>query len=279
MVKYLIINSFTCSLPMSKPLSKTWLWLTVFSIAMGFLETAVVVYLRELYYPEGFRFPLAPIKPSVAITELLREAATLIMLLAVGILAGRTAAQRFSFAVFSFAIWDIFYYVFLWLLLGWPESLCTWDILFLIPVPWVGPVLAPVLISLTMTALAVLAVQMESRGYRVRFAGVEKSLWATGCVVVLASFTWEYLGYVDANGQQLWAASNQSDLFSEAPEYIPQYFNWWLFGLGEGLLLTGIGWWMVRTASRSRVSRSPVRGKAIFVNPDAEDFRDYLNGL
>jgi hypothetical protein len=81
---------------MSKNLTKTWLWLTVFSVAMGFLETAVVVYLRELYYPAGFAFPLAPIETSVAVTELLREAATLLMLLGVGVLAGRTAVQRFS---------------------------------------------------------------------------------------------------------------------------------------------------------------------------------------
>jgi membrane protein implicated in regulation of membrane protease activity len=53
-----------------------------------------------------------------------------------------------------FAIWDIFYYIFLWLLIGWPESFFTWDILFLLPVTWVGPVLAPVINSLTMIVLA-----------------------------------------------------------------------------------------------------------------------------
>ncbi len=264
---------------MSKSLNKTWLWLTVFSVAMGFLETAVVVYLRELYYPNGFQFPLAPIKPSVAVTELLREAATLVMLLTVGILSGRTGTQRFSFAVYSFAVWDIFYYVFLWLLLGWPESLFTWDILFLIPVPWVGPVLAPVLISLTMIALALLAVQLENQGFSVRFGTAEKGLWALGCLVVVASFTGEYLEYVEANGQRVWAASAENDLFSEAPEYIPQYFNWRLFGLGEVLLLMGMGWWVRQTVFQRQVRRNRVRGKGIFVNPDAEGFRDYLNGL
>jgi hypothetical protein len=38
---------------------KTIIWLAVFSMAMGYLESAVVVYLRKLYYPDGFKFPLA----------------------------------------------------------------------------------------------------------------------------------------------------------------------------------------------------------------------------
>ncbi|MBL7138880.1 MAG: hypothetical protein ISS17_08905, partial [Bacteroidales bacterium] len=130
------------------------LLITLFAIAMGFLESAVVVYLRAIYYPEGFAFPLKIIEGPVATTEILREAATLIMLITVAILAARRWIIRFAWFIYIFAIWDIFYYIFLWLLLGWPESLLTWDILFLIPTTWVGPVLAPVINSLTMIALA-----------------------------------------------------------------------------------------------------------------------------
>lgn len=133
---------------------KQLLWLTFFSIAMGLLEAAVVIYLRYLYYPDGFRFPLTLMAENVVITELLREVATLIMLVGVAVLAGRTAHQRFAFFLIAFGVWDIFYYVFLKLLLGWPESLLTWDILFLLPVPWVGPVLTPCLVSLTMILMA-----------------------------------------------------------------------------------------------------------------------------
>jgi hypothetical protein len=80
-----------------KSLVKTIIWLTLFSISMGFMETAVVVYLRKIYYPDGFRFPLIPIDNNIAITEFLREAATLIMLLTIGILAGNRPSQRFAF--------------------------------------------------------------------------------------------------------------------------------------------------------------------------------------
>ena len=84
---------------------------------MGFLESAVVVYLREILYPEGFAFPLSPIPVSLAVTELLREVATLIMLVTIGIIAAKRFSTGFAWFIYSFAIWDIFYYVFLKLLL------------------------------------------------------------------------------------------------------------------------------------------------------------------
>ena len=114
-------------------LVKKIIWIVLLSIAMAYLESAVVIYLREIYYPEGFAFPLTPIKTTIAITEFWREVATLVMLLGIGILTGKASAQRLAFFLLSFAIWDIFYYVFLYLTLGWPSSLLTWDLLFLIP--------------------------------------------------------------------------------------------------------------------------------------------------
>src|ERR1044072_1504154 len=92
---------------------KPLVWLTIFSIAMGYLETAVVVYLRKLYYPGGFNFPLVPVTLDIAKTEFWREAATLIMLVGIGVLAGKNKTQRFAYFLLSFAVWDIFYYVFL----------------------------------------------------------------------------------------------------------------------------------------------------------------------
>jgi hypothetical protein len=135
---------------MRSPQIKTLTWLTLFCIAMGFLESSVVVYLRELYYPEGFRFPLSPIEKDIVTTEFWREIATVIMLLGVAMLSGRSAVQRLAFFIFSFAVWDIFYYVFLYLLLGWPSSVMTWDILFLVPLPWLGPVLSVLIITVLM---------------------------------------------------------------------------------------------------------------------------------
>src|ERR1035438_4418730 len=80
--------------------------------------------------------------------EIAREAATIVMLVSVALVAGGRASWLPSFAI-AFGTWDIFYYVFLKLLLHWPASIMTWDILFLVPVPWAAPVLAPVVVSVT----------------------------------------------------------------------------------------------------------------------------------
>lgn len=117
--------------------------ITAFAVAMGFLEATVVVYLRAIYYPTGFTFPLVSMAPQLVVAELLREAATLVMLLAPAALLSRNRLERFAWFCWAFAVWDLFYYVFLKVLLGWPESLLTWDVLFLLPTVWVGPVLAP----------------------------------------------------------------------------------------------------------------------------------------
>ena len=125
--------------------TKTIIWVTIFAIAMGFFESAIVIYLRQIVYPDGFSFPLQPIPESLATTEILREAFSLLMLLSVGILTGESTITRFAYFIFSFALWDIFYYIFLKLLINWPESLFTMDILFLLPVTWIGPVITPVI--------------------------------------------------------------------------------------------------------------------------------------
>ena len=101
---------------------RTLLIITLLFIALGYIESAVVVYMREILYPGGFQFPLAPIEMNLAITEIIREFATLVILVCIGMLTGRTFSEKFAWFLYSFAIWDIFYYVFLKLLIGWPES-------------------------------------------------------------------------------------------------------------------------------------------------------------
>lgn len=123
-------------------------WLMVWGAAFGYLEAAVVVYLREIYYPEGFTFPLVIIDGSILLTEVLREAATLIIIWTTAYLIYNRLQSRVAAFFVLFGVWDIFYYFFLKLLLDWPESLGTHDILFFIPVPWVGPIWAPVLVSI-----------------------------------------------------------------------------------------------------------------------------------
>jgi len=129
-------------------MNKHLFWLMVWGILFGYLEAAVVVYLREIYYPEGFTLSLIIMEKRIMLTEVMREAATLLILWATVCLAYRKLQSRMAAFIVLFGIWDIFYYVFLKLLLGWPASLETWDILFLIPVPWVGPVWAPLLVSI-----------------------------------------------------------------------------------------------------------------------------------
>jgi|GEM_PF-149772 len=217
-------------------------WLTAFSIAMGYLETAIVVYLRVIYYPDGFRFPLAPISSDIALTEFLREAATMVMLWAVGWLTGKTPVGRFACFLYSFAVWDIFYYVFLYLLLGWPESLFTWDVLFLIPVTWVGPVLAPCLVALTMILLAGVVVWLSNWGFATAFPKLSVKLWIAGCLIIIGSFVYDYLVFVQHHHglSALWSPGKQAALFAEIAVYVPEYYPWWVFIVGEILLLLGV---------------------------------------
>jgi hypothetical protein len=126
-----------------------WFVVVLFAAAMAWVESAVVVYLRTLidrlipYQPE----PL-PLFTGLGHIELGREAATLVMLATVGWLAGRTRRDKIAYAAIAFGTWDIFYYIYLVPMSGWPRSLSDWDILFLLPLPWWGPVLAPVSIAL-----------------------------------------------------------------------------------------------------------------------------------
>ncbi len=220
-------------------LNKKLTWLTVFSIAMGFMETAVVVYLRKIYYPNGFTFPLIPVGCDIALVEFYREAATIIMLLGIGIIAGKTTSQKFAFFIYCFAIWDLFYYVFLKVLIDWPESLFTWDILFLIPIPWVGPVLAPCIISLTMILFTLYIVLLQEKGYNTKIQVKEWLFMSAGCLIVILSFIWDYIKYV-SNGnssQNIWTLSSEESLFSEVANYIPANYNWSLFFIGELMII------------------------------------------
>lgn len=218
---------------------KKIIWLTLFSIAMGYMETAVVVYLRKLYYPDGFRFPLIPVEPAIAVTEFLREAATIIMLAGIGILSGKTRTEKFAFFIYCFAVWDIFYYVFLKVLLGWPESFFTWDILFLIPVPWVGPVLAPLIVSFTMIFISGMIVHFEEKKANTIFAFRENLMMICGCIVIIFSFMMDYIIYAcsASSSAGLWNITSERSLFEEVENYIPVRYNWALFWAGEALLL------------------------------------------
>jgi len=221
---------------------KTIIWLAIFSIAMGYMESAVVIYLRKLYYPDGFQFPLVTLDTSIGLVEILREAATIIMLLGVGILSAKTTALRLAHFIFCFAIWDLSYYIFLWIFLGWPDSLFTWDILFLIPVPWVGPVITPGIVSLTMMLLALSIIHFQHSGLDTRLKVKEWGLFSAGSFVIILSFIWDYWRYIREVKLSEIAnpLSGQQDMFGDIEEYIPVDFNWPLFLIGESILFYGI---------------------------------------
>ncbi len=166
-------------------------WVTVFAIAMAFVESSVVVYLRVIYYPEGFKFPLKLIMDNTIKVELYRELATLIMLLSVAVLAGRRLWERFAWFLLAFGVWDIFYYVWLNVLIGWPSSLFEWDILFLIPLPWIGPVIAPMSISLLMIIAGIIIISLFRKGHDFRPSLTTYILASAGVVLVLYSFMWD----------------------------------------------------------------------------------------
>lgn len=225
----------------NRPLSFLLLIVTLFSIAMGLLESAVVIYLREILYPEGFGFPLSPVKSDLMGTELLREGATLIMLLSVGFLAGRNAPERFAWFLYSFAIWDIFYYVFLWLLIGWPESLMTYDVLFLLPSTWIGPVVTPLVVSLTMIGFALLILVINLQNMDQKIPGISWLLLIAGSVTLILGFIWDYSAFIleSMTIRDIWTLPKE-EVLELATRYIPRKFNWFLFILGEILILSGI---------------------------------------
>ena len=237
-----------------KPIMKTIAWLTAFSIAMGYLESAVVVYLRMLFYPEGFHFPLKALDHSTSITEFWREAATMVMLYGVSWLAGKNRHQRFAFFLYNFAIWDLFYYVFLKVILNWPESLLTWDILFLIPVPWVGPVLVPCILSITMIVFSGIILNFNVKDPNTRMKRSEGWLIIAGSIIVIASCVEDFISNLRerkelGNMFNIFNPRGKSQLFTDFTTYMPKSFDWWLFAIGEGLILLVIVMYFVRQKS------------------------------
>ena len=197
-------------------------WLFIFAVAMAQLEASVVVYLRALYYPEGFAFPIKVIPGHIAWVEIARESATLVMILSVAWLTTRDPWRRFAAFLFIFAVWDIFYYAWLWVMLAWPPSLFTEDILFLTPMPWVGPVWAPVAVSTGMiwAGVVILARNEQERPLDLnrRFMLLEVAAGFT----IIVSFLIPGRAVID--------------------QTIPEHFPWYLFLIGLGSGLGAFGW-------------------------------------
>ena len=160
-----------------------------FGIAMGYLEGAGVAYLRAAVDagPATPEFDQAAFRPFEAI-EVAREVATLVMIGAVGWLAGRTRLERLAWAAVVFGAWDIVYYIALRLAIGWPASLTDWDVVFLIPDAWVGPVWAPVVVSLALVGFGLAAAWRLRLGRSVRVGRRAAGAALAGGCLVIGSF-------------------------------------------------------------------------------------------
>ncbi len=163
-----------------------------YAVAMAYLEAAVVVYLTlALGGRVGELFPLRPAFEAgdlVAI-EVGREAATLVMIAAAGLLAGRTRLERLAWAAVVFGTWDIGYYAWLNVFSGWPPTLDTVDLLFLIPVPWVGPVWSPVAVSAALVGVGLVVARMTRSGRTVALSGRHWAAGLGGGLLVILSYT------------------------------------------------------------------------------------------
>jgi uncharacterized membrane protein (DUF2068 family) len=214
---------------------RTYFLILVFSIAMGFLEAVVVVYLRKISYPNGFDFPLVLLPPMMYHTELAREAATIIMLITMALMAGKNKLERIAYFLFAFAVWDIVYYAGLKLLINWPPSFMTWDILFLIPLPWVSPVLAPMICSLSMIVLALGMTYGQQKIHNFRVRWIEWELMIVGAFVLFCSYIWEYANFLLSIG-----ITEGAHVRAALVRFSPETFPWGLFILGEALIIIDI---------------------------------------
>ena len=219
----------------------TWILVATFAVAMAWVEAAVVYDLRVLvdrlepYQPN----PL-PISGALGNIELAREVATLVMLATVGALAGGHLRARLAYGAIAFGVWDIFYYVFLKIMYGWPRSLFDWDILFLLPLPWWGPVIAPVSIAVLMLVWGTLATTSPAPA---AWSRSESRLWpAAGLGASLALYVF------------------MADALRAAPQgveavrtVLPATFNWSLFSVALGLMAAPVAP-MIWTAVASRVT-------------------------
>lgn len=214
---------------MTQSIRQRFVLLSAYAIAMALLEAVVVVYLRALLDATPERVTLGS---QVTIEmEAGREAATLVMLVAVGWLAGRNWRERCAYGLYAFGLWDIWYYIWLKVFTGWPETLLNWDVLFLIPVRWWGPVLAPVLIAALLCVCAVLAVQRLQREQRLGFTWARIVMTAAGALLALYVFILDALHGI-MRGRSDWNVAR------------PDAFQWPLFLVALALM----AWGAVRAA-------------------------------
>jgi hypothetical protein len=193
---------------------------------MAWLEAAVVVYLRRLYYPDDqlTLFPMRIWRTSDLLVEIVREGATIVMILAVALLAVPTRTRRTAAFLYVFGVWDLFYYLWLKLALGWPVSWTDWDILFLIPWAWLAPWLAP--------ALPALLFALWGGGVLIR--ATETIVPRRAALIAIAGLTLMLTSFLEP------ALPLLGQPAEAAARFVPSRFLWAVYLPGAALLAAGL---------------------------------------
>ncbi len=207
----------------SRETSWRWIWVVTFAAAFAWVEMAVVLYLHEICFSGSLSFPLplAWKNGELVVNHLMRvefgrEIAAFLILAAVACTAGRNLWQKFAFFLIAFGVWDIFFYIWMRLGAGWPENLLTWNILYALPLPWVAPVLAPLLIAFAMAAAGGLILYFENKGHEIRWRWFDWIIMFGCASLMLAAFWWDWKNIIRVP--------------ADPPNTgIPNPFAWWLY--------------------------------------------------
>jgi len=203
---------------------KNLLLVGIFAIAMAYLESAVVVYLRAMYGIVDLVRDTKFTPDIYTVIEVGREAVTIVMLVFISLIAGNTRQKKIGYFFYSFGVWDIFYYIWLFMFIQWPKSLFEWDILFLIPLPWWGPVLVPVLISILLITIGYLLINEGS----FKIKRIDWVIFCLSILIILFTFM------EDSIRVTLSGTGNINEIR-------PTNFNWLLFSIAfAGMILTSL---------------------------------------
>jgi len=200
--------------------------LSLFAIAMAYLEAVVVIYLRELYYPARICeiFPLKIFTKFDYVIELGREFSTILMLAFVAFMVERLWLRRFFCFLYIFGMWDMFYYFWLWVTISWPKTFLDWDILFLIPLPWIAPWITPFIIALVFAIFG---------GY-VIYQGFTPKLDPKSLAFILLGALIDFYTFIEQS-LSLLLKSGKAGFYN----FTPHGFLWWLYLTGLILMIMG----------------------------------------
>lgn len=158
------------------------------------------------------------------------------MLITVAFICSKNAIHRFAYFLLSFAIWDLCYYIFLKILLNWPESIFTWDILFLIPIPWLGTGIGAVILSMLMLVFSFVLLKFKPETVQILITFPSLIKLVTGSLVTIFSFIINYLIFKAASPPHLTSNTINSGI-NMLNNYKPDEFYWWIYFTGVAILV------------------------------------------